>query len=120
MSTAAIPRAAVSVVVRSSTETPRFVLVQRGKEPNKGKWSLPGGKIEAGETTLAAAARELKEETRLLPQEWYDAPFCCSDSIHCDDNGKIEYHYVISQCFCTLPNEQELVRPTLYVCTLVC
>jgi len=104
-----IPRAAVSVVVRSSFDIPRYVLVQRGKEPNKGKWSLPGGKIEAGETTLAAAKRELHEETQLSPQEWHKVPFCCSDSIHCNREGEVEYHYVISQCFCSLTNEQKLV-----------
>ena len=40
-----------------------ILLVKRGREPGRGKWSLPGGKIAFGETALAAAGRELLEET---------------------------------------------------------
>ena len=104
-----IPRAAVSVVVRSCSSSPTtYVLVQRGKEPNKGMWSLPGGKIESGEGTLAAAQRELHEETQLAPQEWYEGPFQCTDSIH-RNKGAVTFHYVIAQCFCTVAEEQPLV-----------
>src|SRR4051794_10503498 len=41
------------------------LLVRRGREPGRGTWSLPGGKIEPGETARAAASREAWEETRL-------------------------------------------------------
>jgi 8-oxo-dGTP diphosphatase len=43
----------------------RFLLGQRGKEPNYGMWVLPGGGIEFGEHWWAAGAREFKEETGL-------------------------------------------------------
>ena len=41
------------------------LLIQRGKQPSKGLWSLPGGKVEWGEELEAAARRELFEETNL-------------------------------------------------------
>jgi 8-oxo-dGTP diphosphatase len=41
------------------------LLAERGQGPGKGTWSLPGGKIEAGETAAAAAVREIAEETGL-------------------------------------------------------
>ena len=41
----------------------RVLLAQRGREPNKGRWSFPGGKIEAGETARETARREALEET---------------------------------------------------------
>jgi len=39
------------------------LLIQRGTAPRKGEWSIPGGRIEAGETEAQAAIRELTEET---------------------------------------------------------
>jgi len=41
------------------------LLVKRGAEPSKGRWSLPGGALEIGETVEAAAVRETLEETRV-------------------------------------------------------
>ena len=43
-----------------------YLLIQRGKEPNKGMWSLPGGSIQLGETTLSGAQRELIEEVKFV------------------------------------------------------
>jgi 8-oxo-dGTP diphosphatase len=43
----------------------RLLLIRRGHEPGAGLWSLPGGRIEPGETDQQAVAREVLEETGL-------------------------------------------------------
>lgn len=46
--------------------TGRFLLVLRAAEPEAGRWSVPGGRAEAGESLEAAAVREVFEETGLV------------------------------------------------------
>jgi ADP-ribose pyrophosphatase YjhB (NUDIX family) len=43
----------------------KVLLVRRGNEPGRGKWSLPGGRIRFGERSEEAALREMREETGL-------------------------------------------------------
>ncbi|MGH3377223.1 MAG: NUDIX hydrolase [Actinoallomurus sp.] len=43
----------------------RLLLIRRGHPPDEGRWSLPGGRVEAGESDAAAVVRELSEETGL-------------------------------------------------------
>src|SRR5215217_4759511 len=43
----------------------RLLLVQRANEPGRGLWSVPGGRVEPGETARDAVVREVAEETRL-------------------------------------------------------
>jgi 8-oxo-dGTP diphosphatase len=50
-------------VVRDSLG--RILLIRRGTEPGRGLWSVPGGRVEPGETTAEAAVRETHEETGL-------------------------------------------------------
>jgi len=69
------------------------LLVRRGKAPNWGRWSLPGGAQELGETAEAAARRELMEETALAVGPLQLAANV--DAIHHDDAGKIRFHYTI-------------------------
>jgi 8-oxo-dGTP diphosphatase len=44
----------------------RLLMIQRGNEPGRGLWSLPGGRVEAGESDEVAVAREVAEETGLI------------------------------------------------------
>jgi 8-oxo-dGTP diphosphatase len=44
----------------------RLLLIKRGHEPGKGLWSIPGGRIEPGETDEEAVVREVHEETGLV------------------------------------------------------
>ena len=43
----------------------RVLMVKRGHDPDKGRWSVPGGHVEPGESIRDAAAREVLEETGL-------------------------------------------------------
>jgi 8-oxo-dGTP diphosphatase len=55
--------ACVGAVVRDTGG--RLLLIRRGQEPSRGLWSLPGGRVEPGETVAAAVVREVREETGL-------------------------------------------------------
>jgi 8-oxo-dGTP diphosphatase len=53
----------VGAVIRD--ERGRLLLIKRGHEPSAGLWSIPGGRIEPGETDAEALVREMREETGL-------------------------------------------------------
>lgn len=69
------------------------VLVQRGKEPRRGEWSIPGGAVEVGETVRDAALREVREECggEIALRELVDVV----DLIARDDAGRARYHYAL-------------------------
>lgn len=54
-----------ALVIDVRTEGRFILLGQRGKQPNHGRWVMPGGKIEHGESIASAAEREVLEETGL-------------------------------------------------------
>ncbi len=57
------PQLAVGAVVQSSDQ---LLLVRRGTEPDIGRWTLPGGRVERGELLAEAVIRELREETGVI------------------------------------------------------
>ena len=75
-----------------------MLLIERGQEPLKGEWSLPGGAVEVGETLEAAVAREVREETGL--DVVVGAVVEVLDSIRRDADDRAEYHYVIIDYAC--------------------
>jgi ADP-ribose pyrophosphatase YjhB (NUDIX family) len=76
----------------------RILLVERGKEPLKGYWSLPGGVLEPGELLDQAVRREVLEETGLIvePVETIEI----FERIMRDSAGRVEYHYVLVDYLC--------------------
>jgi ADP-ribose pyrophosphatase YjhB (NUDIX family) len=84
------PRPGVSTAVFRGDEV---LLVQRGKRPYGGFWSLPGGAIQLGEAAADAARRELKEETGLLALTLTLGDVV--DGILKDGSGAVKAHFTI-------------------------
>ena len=76
----------------------RILMAQRGKEPLKGWWSLPGGALETGESLADAVRREVREETGLEVEPL--RIFEVFERILRDAAGAVEYHYVLVDYVC--------------------
>ncbi|MCU0587220.1 MAG: NUDIX hydrolase [Syntrophobacteraceae bacterium] len=76
----------------------RVLLIQRGREPALGKWSIPGGLVELGETLEEAVIREVWEETGLHVRV-ADLVAALDRVIRDEDHG-IPYHYVLLDFLC--------------------
>jgi len=90
----AAPLVGVGAVI---VDSGRVLLVQRGTEPALGRWSIPGGLVEVGESLSEAAAREAREETGLQVQPIELIELL--DRIH-RDGDRVRYHYVIADYLC--------------------
>ncbi|MGH7331524.1 MAG: NUDIX hydrolase [Candidatus Rokuibacteriota bacterium] len=84
------PRVGVGAVVLHEG---RVLLVKRGRPPALGKWSLPGGLVDLGETTSAAARREVAEECGIEVRLAGIAGVV--DRVTRDEAGRVRYHYVL-------------------------
>lgn len=85
---------AIAVVIHDG----HALLVQRRNPPNAGLWGFPGGHVEAGETALEAATRELLEETGVTAT----APRYLTnvDVILHDAAGALTHHYLLAAVLC--------------------
>jgi 8-oxo-dGTP diphosphatase len=85
---------------RGSAAARRILLVERGGQPLKGYWSLPGGLVETGERVEDAVRREVFEETGLHVKP--AGLFGIYERIMPDAKGRIEYHYVLLDYLCSV------------------
>jgi 8-oxo-dGTP diphosphatase len=84
------PRVGVGAVILHGD---KVLLVRRGQSPSFGKWTLPGGLVELGETTREAIAREIVEECGIKIRVVDVAGVI--DRIVKDPTGRVRYHYVL-------------------------
>lgn len=76
----------------------QVLLVQRGTEPSYGKWSVPGGLVELGESLRDAVRREVREEVGLDVQ--VNDLTAALDRVIPDEEGRPRYHYVLLDFVC--------------------
>lgn len=90
----------------------KILLVKRGIEPGKGKWTIPGGLVELGEAPEETVIREVMEECGLTVEN--PALVDAVNNIILDKKGRIKYHFVILDFLVELkggkltPNEEIL------------
>lgn len=84
------PRVGVGAVILDGDQV---LLIQRGGATLPGKWSVPGGLVELGETTREAVCREVAEECGLE----IDLVDVCGvlDRVIRDREGRVHYHWVL-------------------------
>jgi 8-oxo-dGTP diphosphatase len=90
-----------AVVLRSDG---RVLVVRRGKAPSKGSWTLPGGRVEPGETREQAIEREVRQETGLEVRAAVEVAV-----VPIDREG---YAYDIHEYLC-VPRRDEMPFPAL-------
>lgn len=84
------PIVAVGAAVRRGEQV---LIVQRGKAPSYGVWTVPGGAVELGERMDEAVVREVREECGI--EVAVGEPVGVLDAVTRDEQGHILYHYAI-------------------------
>lgn len=76
----------------------KVVLIRRRFEPMAGRWSIPGGAVELGESLRDALVREMREETGLVVDV---GPLVeLFDRVTRDEGGRVRFHYVLADYLC--------------------
>jgi ADP-ribose pyrophosphatase YjhB (NUDIX family) len=84
------PIVTVGLIVRKGDQV---LIIQRGKEPSKGRWTIPGGAVELGEALREAGRREIAEECGIDVSVGKVADVF--ERVVRDGDGRVRYHYVI-------------------------
>src|SRR5919198_505558 len=92
------PWVAVGVVVLRDG---KVLLIQRGRDPGRGLWAVPGGMVDLGETCREAARREAKEETGLHVD--VGEVFWVGEAIGRDAEGRVLFHNVLIDYLASAP-----------------
>jgi 8-oxo-dGTP diphosphatase len=82
-----------AIIVRNGN----ILLVKRGSEPGKGRWSVPGGVVELGEAVEDTVVREVKEECSLGVE--VQGLIDVVDNLIPDEKGSWLYHFIILDYF---------------------
>jgi len=89
------PVVGVGAIITRGNEV---LLVRRGREPQKGIWSVPGGVLQVGETLEEGVRREVREEAG-LDVRVVERVEVLERILH-DAAGKLEYHYILIDYLC--------------------
>jgi ADP-ribose pyrophosphatase YjhB (NUDIX family) len=92
------PARPIAAVAATTIRGDEVLLAMRGNPPNRGKWGIPGGVVELGESTEEAVAREVLEETNVVikPRRLITV----LNAIGRDPEGKIRTHYILIEYLC--------------------
>jgi 8-oxo-dGTP diphosphatase len=107
------PIPAVAAIILRDREV---LLVKRGAEPALGKWSVPGGSVEIGETLEEALKREVREETGLEIQVGTLAGVC---DLIVRREVEIRFHYVLIDYFATVVSGEPVAATDVSECRWV-
>jgi mutator protein MutT len=107
------PVPAVAAIILRDRE---ILLVKRGAEPGLGKWSVPGGSIEIGETLEEALKREVLEETGLEIVVGKLAGVC---DLIVKREGEIRFHYILIDYFAAVESGEPVAATDVSECRWV-
>jgi ADP-ribose pyrophosphatase YjhB (NUDIX family) len=108
------PLAGVGAIIFRGSEV---LLVKRGHAPGLGKWSVPGGLVELGESLDASIRREVMEEVG-LEVKVIDL-VAALDRIIFDPNGGIEYHYILLDFLCEVSGGDPIAATDAAECRFI-